>query len=72
MSEEKPSWEEILATEPQLIGVNREIIERIINRAIEEERKKWKKEILKLKKEIDRLEQIIENDDNYIREMTLG
>ena len=53
MSEEKLSWEEMMATEPDLIGFNSNSVKRIVERAIEEEREKWKKAVRELKVKIN-------------------
>ena len=48
----KLSWEEMMATEPELVGVSNEIIEKIVERAIEEEREKIKQEVINWIKKI--------------------
>ena len=53
MNKEKLSWEEMVATEPELVGVNSDIIEKIVKRAIEEERERIKSLIFEHKYCID-------------------
>jgi len=52
MNEKKLGWEEMVATEPELIGVDSDIIKKIVQRAIEEERGKIKQEIINWIKKI--------------------
>ncbi len=52
MNKEKLGWEEMVATEPELVGINSDIIKKIVQRAIEEERERIKQEVINWIKKI--------------------
>lgn len=69
MSEEKLSWEEMMATEPDLIGFNSNSVKRIVERAIEEEREKWKKAVEFFKKYQYVPEYFIRQNPKYLKQV---